>query len=261
MPGSAWARLPVGAGLAALVLLGTGVPVATLVYWMTRSQHSTLPAALTVSAATVATVTYCALGALIAVALAVPVALMVVRRASVPRTVIERATYLTQALPGVVIALSLVFFATRYVFALYQTSALLVLAYAILHFPLALICVRTSMAQAPPRLAQVGRSLGRGPLAVTLRVSLPLVAPGLAAGFCLVFLTAATELTATLVLVPTGVQTLATQFWAYQSEAAYGAAAPYAAVIVALAVVPGALLGLWFDRDSRVSVTTTAVAM
>ena len=84
-----------------------------------------------------------------------------------------------------------------------------------------------------------------------MRVVLPLIAPGLIAGFCLVFLTAVTELTATLVLAPIGVQTLATQFWAYQSEVAYGAAAPYALVIVLLAVVPGALLGLWFDRESH----------
>jgi len=74
------------------------------------------------------------------------------------------------------------------------------------------------------------------------------VAPGLAAAFCLVFLSAVTELTATLLLVPTGVQTLATQFWAYQTNAAYGAAAPYAAVMVALAAVPSYILTMWFDR-------------
>ena len=51
-------------------------------------------------------------------------------------------------------------------------------------------------------------------------------------------------------------QNLATQFWAFQSEVAYGAAAPYALVIVAIAAVPGALLGLWFDRD----LATQAVA-
>jgi iron(III) transport system permease protein len=79
-------------------------------------------------------------------------------------------------------------------------------------------------------------------------VTLPLVAPGLAAGFCLVFLSAITELTATLILVPTGVHTLATQFWAYQSNTSYGAAAPYAALMVGIAAVPSLLLSRWFDR-------------
>ena len=151
-----------------------------------------------------------------------------------------------------VIALSLVYFATRYAYGVYQTGLLLVAAYAILHFPLALVCVKTSVAQAPSQLSDVGRSLGKGPVVVFLRVTLPLLAPGLLAGFCLVFLTAVTELTATLVLAPIGVHTLATQFWAYQSEIAYGAAAPYALVIIGLAMVPGALLGLWFDRERLV---------
>jgi iron(III) transport system permease protein len=171
------------------------------------------------------------------------------RRSSTPRLLLERSTYVTQALPGVVVALSLVFFATRYAFGLYQTSVLLVAAYAIMHFPLALVCVKTSVAQVSPRLADAGQSLGPGRIAVFARVILPLLAPGLLAGFCLVFLTAVTELTATLVLAPIGVQTLATQFWAFQREVAYGAAAPYALVIIALAVVPGALLALWFDRE------------
>jgi iron(III) transport system permease protein len=180
--------------------------------------------------------------------LALPVAMMTFRRSSTPRVLLERSTYITLALPGVVIALSLVFFATRYAYSLYQTSLLLIVAYAIMHFPLALVCIKTSVAQAPARLADVGQSLGRGPIAVFFRVTLPLLAPGLLAGFCLVFLTAVTELTATLLLAPIGVQTLATQFWAYQSEVAYGAAAPYALVIVALAAIPAAVLALWFDR-------------
>ena len=243
------ATAPILAALSALIGLAVGVPIGTLVYWMQRSEHSTLPAAATVGKATWATVDYSALGALVAVGLALPVAIMAVRRASTVRRLIERSTYLTQSLPGVVIALSLVFFAIRYAYPLYQTSLLLVVAYAILHFPLALVCVKVSVAQAPPRLGDIGRSLGKSPAVVFARVTLPLIAPGLLAGFCLVFLTATTELTATLVLAPIGVQTLATQFWAYQSEAAYGAAAPYALVIIALAAVPGALLGLWFDRE------------
>jgi iron(III) transport system permease protein len=243
------AAVPALLALAALVGLGVGVPIGTLLYWMAQSQHTTLPAAATLESATWATLRYSALGAGAAVILALPVAMMTFRRSSAPRVALERSTYVTQALPGVVIALSLIFFATRYAYGVYQTSALLVAAYAILHFPLALVCVKTSVAQAPARLTDVARSLGRGPVAVFLRITLPLLAPGLLAGFCLVFLTAVTELTATLVLAPIGVHTLATQFWAYQSEVAYGAAAPYALVIVGLAAVPGALLGLWFDRE------------
>jgi iron(III) transport system permease protein len=147
-----------------------------------------------------------------------------------------------------VIALAFVFFSVRYLPFLYQSPELLILAYAVLFFPLALVAVRASVARAPSGLEEVGRSLGRRPLSVLWRVTLPLVAPGLAAAFCLVFLSAVTELTATLILVPTGVHTLATQFWAYETNLSYGAAAPYAAVIVGIAAVPSVVLGRWFDR-------------
>jgi hypothetical protein len=84
---------------------------------------------------------------------------------------------------------------------------------------------------------------------------LALAAPGIAASAALVFLSAVTELTATLVLVPTGVNTLATAFWAYQSEVAYATASRYAALIVVIAVIPGVFLTRWPDpgRSSRSS--------
>jgi iron(III) transport system permease protein len=235
------------AGMTALVGAAIGVPVGTLVYWMNASHASTLPGA-SLSGALVHTASYSAAAALVATASALPVALLAARFRSVASVTLERSTFLVQSLPGLVIALALVYFATHYAHRFYQTSSLLVVAYAILFFPLALICVRASVAQAPRRLEEVARSLGTRPAAVLWRVTLPLVAPGLAAGFCLVFLTAATELTATLLLVPTGAHTLATQFWAYQRDASYGAAAPYAAVLVALAAVPSYVLTRWFDR-------------
>jgi iron(III) transport system permease protein len=231
----------------ALAGAGLGVPVGTLVYWMHASHASTLPGA-SIWGALEHTASYSGAAALAATALALPVALLVVRFRSPAAVVLERSTYLVQSLPGLVIALALVYLANRYLHSFYQRSPLLVAAYTILFFPLALICVRASVAQAPRRLEEVGRSLGQPPYRVLLRVTLPLVAPGLAAAFCLVFLSAVTELTATLLLVPTGVQTLATQFWAYQSNTSYGAAAPYAVVMVALAAVPGYVLTRWFNR-------------
>ncbi len=241
--------VPVLLGLLALVALAIGFPVGTVIYWMAQSQHTTLPAAATLGQAGWNSLIYSLLGASAAVVLALPVALLAFRRSSALRANLQRSTYIPLALPGVVVALSLVYFATHYAFGLYQTSLLVIVAYAIMHFPLALVCIRASVAQLPVRLVDVGQSLGRGPISVFVRVTLPLLAPGLLAGFCLVFLFAVTELTATLLLAPIGVQTLATQFWAYQSEVAYGAAAPYALAIIVLASIPAALLALWFDRD------------
>ena len=57
-----------------------------------------------------------------------------------------------------------------------------------------------------------------------------------------------TELTATLLLIPTGTQTLATQFWAFQSNLSYSQAAPFALVMIIVAAVPSYVLGRFFNR-------------
>ncbi len=259
-----WAAVPVLLGLASLVVAALGVPLGTIGYWLTHSHTTTLPATTTLLGATLATARYAALAAALATLLAIPVALLAAQRRGRLARLIESSTLLIQSVPGVVIALSLVFFAIRYAFSFYQTSTLLVLAYALLFFPLALVCVRASAMQAPPQLAETARGLGCSPVAALFRVTVPLIAPGIAAAFSLVFLSSVTELTATLVLVPTGVQTLATEFWAYQTNTAYGAAAPYAATILLLSAVPNLLLAALFarrrGRDASAAATRPATS-
>jgi len=241
-------RVPVLAGFFALVGLALGVPAGAIVYWILHGGSSTLPSASIFSAAW-HTVFYSAAAGLLATLAALPVAILSVRHSARPTRWLERSTYLVLAMPGLVIALALTYFSERYAAGfLYQSSAMLIAAYAIMFFPLALVAVRASVAQAPPGLEEVGRSLGRSRMEVLWRLTMPLVAPGLAAAFCLVFLEAVTELTATLVLIPTGAQTLATQFWAFQSNISYGQAAPYAGLMILIAAVPSYVLGRWFDR-------------
>ena len=242
------AALPVQAALLALVVLALGVPVGAGVYWMLEGGVPMLTGVSVLDAGW-HTALYSGAAAAVATLLALPVALLAVRHPSPGGRLLERSTYLVLAMPGLVIALAISYFAERYAGGLgYQTSALLVGAYAILFFPLALVGVRASVAHAPADVEEAARSLGRSPGGVLWRVTLPLIGPGLAAAFCLVFLACATELTATLVLVPTGVQTLATQFWAYQQNLAYGQAAPFALVIIAIAAVPSYVLARYFDR-------------
>ena len=242
------ATLPVQTALLVLVGLALGVPVGASVYWMVEGGVATLTGVSVLDAGW-HTALYSGVAAALATLMALPVALLAIRRASRGGRLLERSTYLVLAMPGLVIALAISYFAERYAGGLgYQSSALLIAAYAILFFPLALVGVRASVAHATPTLEEAARSLGRPSRGVFWRVTLPLIGPGLAAAFCLVFLACATELTATLVLVPTGVQTLATQFWAYQQNLAYGQAAPFALVIIAIAAVPSYVLARYFER-------------
>lgn len=242
------AQVPVLAGFALLVGLALGVPVGSAVYWILVGGTPSIGGVSMLDAAWHTTL-YGGGAALLATILALPVALLAVRRPGPASALLERGTYLVMAVPGLVIALALSYFTERYAAGFgYQSAPLLVLAYAILFFPLALVGVRASIAHAPVRLEESARSLGLRRRAVFARVSLPLVAPGLGAACCLVFLAAVTELTATLVLVPTGVQTLATQFWAYEQNLSYAQAAPFALVMMAVAAGPSYVLSRYFDR-------------
>ncbi|MFZ2051454.1 MAG: iron ABC transporter permease, partial [Solirubrobacteraceae bacterium] len=243
------------AGFTVLVALALGVPVGSAIYWMLEAGHAYLTGVSLIDAAW-HTALYAAIAGVLATIMALPVALLALRHRKRAYQLLERSTYLVLAMTGLVIALALSYFSERYAGGLlYQSAPLLVLAYAIMFFPLALVGVRASVAQAPPGLEDVARSLGQRRLAVLWRVTLPLIGPGLAAAFCLVFLSVVTELTATLILIPTGVQTLATQFWAYQQNLAYGQAAPFALAIMLIAALPSYVLGRFFDRlPSRAAV-------
>src|SRR3546814_1988763 len=71
------------------------------------------------------TMTYAALGALLAVVRALPVCLLVVRHASVTSTLVERSTYTANALPGIVVALALITVTINYAVGLYQSAVVL----------------------------------------------------------------------------------------------------------------------------------------
>jgi iron(III) transport system permease protein len=251
------ARTPALAGFLLLVGLALGVPVGASVYWIIEAGHAYLTGVSLIDAAW-HTALYSGLAAALATLMALPVALLAIRHRGRVYQLLERSTYLVLAMPGLVIAFAFSYFTERYADGfLYQSAPLLILAYAILFFPLALVCVRASVTQAPPGLEEIASSLGQRRSAVLWRVTLPLIGPGLAAAFCLVFLSAVTELTATLILIPTGVQTLATQFWAYQQNLAYGQAAPFALAIIVIAAVPSYVLGRFFDRlPSRGAIAT-----
>ncbi len=256
------ARPAVLLGVVALVVLALGVPVGAIVYLIVQGGGTTLPPS-SLLGATANTFAYSASAGVVATVAALPIALLSVRYPRRRVMALERTNMVVLAVPGLVIALSFTYVTEHFLQGrFYQTNALLVLAYAIMFFPLAVVAVRAAVARSPVGLEEVARSLGVTRRSVLWRVTLPLIGPGLAAAFALVFLETATELTATLVLHPTDVQTLATQFWAYQTNLSYSQAAPYALVMVLVAAVPGYVLGRWFDRQpARASGTAGPVGV
>ena len=171
-----------------------------------------------------------------AVLAAAPMAWLSVRVGGRWTRALEICHYYIGSLPGVVVALALVTITVRVALPLYQTLATIFLAYGLMFLPRALVGLRASLAQAPVELERAAISLGRSPLQAFRLVTLRLAAPGVAAAIALSALGASTELTATLMLSPNGVNTLATEFWSLTGEIDYAAAAPYALMMVILSL-------------------------
>ena len=218
------------------------MPMGVLLYWVVRGlvAGETLDPVweITVNSAYVS-----ALAAVVAVAVSLPVAVLAVRRPGLWSGLLERCSYTGFALPGIVVALSLVFFGLRVAPALYQTTGLLILAYVVLFLPVALGPIRASLLQVSPRLEEVARTLGRSPSQAAWTVVLPLIRPALLAAGALVFLVTMKELPATLILSPVGFKTLATATWSAASEAFFARAAAPALLLVGVsAVIMGLVL-------------------
>lgn len=231
-------------GVVAVLLVALAFPVASLLYWFATGLSAGIDTGRLLTS-TGTTLFLAVLGALVTMALAVPIGVLVARHRSRATAVVETATWAGHALPGIVVALALVFFGVRVARPIYQETPLLLIAYAVLFLPAGVGAVRGAVAMSSARIEEVARSLGSSPLAVLRRITIPVAAPGIAAGTALVMLTIMKELPATLLLRPTGANTLATSLWTETGVAAYAAAAPYALALVLLAVLPT----LWLMRS------------
>ncbi len=232
---------------AGIVFFSLILPTAVLAFWLIRG----LSVGETFSAlgwATWNSVYVSGLAAIATVFAALPVAILAVRRSNRLTRLMERLTYSAFALPGIVVALALVFFGANYAPAFYQTLSMLILAYGVLFLPQAVGAVRASLLQIHPSLEETARSLGRRSVQVFVTITLPLVRPGIVASASLVFLTAMKELPATLILAPFGFKTLATEVWSAVSEAFFAQAAAPALLIVLMSSLPMAFL---ISREQR----------
>ena len=209
------------------------VPVAIFTRWLFRSQGDAIPSLEFQWVFAFNSARLALFAALAACLFALPVAYYSGRSNSLVSRILERATYVGFAVPGIVIALALVFLGTRALPQLYRQGVwLLVFAYVIRFLPQAVGTVRSSVLQVDEKTIEAARTLNAGPIEAFRRVTLPAIMPGIVAGAALVFLTTMKELPATLMLRPVGMDTLVTIIWDAQDILAYRYAAIPALILI-----------------------------
>lgn len=182
------------------------------------------------------------LAAAVAVVLAVPLSYVRERYASLGSRLAVSSAYIGFGMPGIAVALSLVFFGARHAPWIYQTLALLLLGYMVRYVSLAVGPIRSQLAQTNPRMEEAGRLLGFGVSGVLMRVTAPVLRGSMLTGAALVYLTTMKELPVTLILGPTGFSTLATRIWSATEEAFFARAAAPTLILLLISALGIALI-------------------
>ncbi len=225
-----WPAMGFVSGIGVLTIV---VPVTIFTNWVFRSEGDRIPALEFQTEVALNSVYLAGLAALIACLFALPVAYYSGRTNSLVSRILERATYVGFAVPGVVIGLALVFLGTRTFPAYYREGViLLVFGYVVRFLPQAVGTVRSSVLQLDTSTIEAARTLNVGRIETFRRVTLPMIMPGIVAGAVLVFLTTMKELPLTLMLQPIGMDTLVIKVWQAHGALAYRYAAIPALLLV-----------------------------
>lgn len=229
------------AALSMITAIALIIPVAVLLIWVTRGLQQGSDLGTVWNAAVESTV---AAGgaAVLALVVAVPLAILMVRFRTRSSELTESALYLVYSMPHIAVALAVLFLAINITRPLYQTLPLLWIVYVVLFLPLALGPTTAAVESVDPQLEEASRGLGRGRFETLRRITWPLIGRGAVTGAALVFLTTIKELPATLILRPTGFDPLSVLIWARTSEGFLTRASFAALVLLAVSVAPVYLL-------------------
>ena len=224
----------------ALVFVSVILPVAVLAYWgynFTTNYDDFFKLSSLYNSLYASSV-----GAITTVLLSIPVALLIARHKSSFSILVEKISYIGFVLPGIVVALAVVYFGINIAMPIYQTIILLTLGYIILFIPVSIGIIKPVLLQINPRLEESAKSLGASNLKIWRNIHLPSMMPGLTGACALVFILIMKELPATLILSPLNFNTLATSVWTHATEASFGMAAVYSGILLLFTALPMFLL-------------------
>ena len=202
------------------------------------------------------TLLYCGLAATIDVAIGVAIAYLILRTRIPARQWLDFAASAAIAVPGIVLAIG--YLRTFQSFEIggvpiTQTWLLIMLAYSVRRLPYALRSCMAALQQINISLEEAAEMLGASKWRSVRRVVIPLMAGGILAGFVSSFITAAVELSATILLVVRESQApMSYGIYLYmQSVSGRGAGAALGVLLVLTVAVGTYLSHVLADRANR----------
>lgn len=177
--------------------------------------------------------------ALLTGALGALVAYCVLRFRSRWSLALDAVSVLPNAMPGIVVAVGLILAWNQpwLPFTPYNTWVMLLMAYACLLLPYPVRYANAALQQVSVNLESAARVHGAGPWRMLARIVLPLLAPGVGAAMLLVFSIASRELVASLLLAPTGMQTVSVYVWRQFEQGSVGEGMAMSLVAIGVAAL------------------------
>lgn len=212
------------------------------------------------------TLLYCVLAAGLDVVIGTAIAYLILRTRLPGRQWLDSLASAALAIPGLVLAIGYLrlFKGVTLPFSdklVVQTWVLIMLAYAVRRLPYALRSCVAALQQVHVSLEEAAQSLGASRLATIRRVMVPLMAGGILAGFVTSFITAAVELSATLVLVSTESQApMSLGIYLYMQSIAGRGPGAALAVLAVVVVALGTYFSHRFVERSRTTVASAPKA-
>ncbi|WP_206060459.1 ABC transporter permease [Nitrincola alkalilacustris] len=224
-----------------------GLPIAMLSYWLFLAPPD-MSVFLQVPWTFARSVFAAMPAAVLAALCALPVCYMSVRYPSRLSAAVERSVYIGYALPPLTLALAMVFFALHAAYFFYQTLGLLIISLTVATLALAMGPIRSALMQTRPNLEEASYALGYSQSETFYHVVFPRMRRGILSGVALAFMFCMKELPITLLLAPTGYNTLAVTVFSRTVEGMMAEAAPFAAAIV---IFSGLSVGMVLNREAN----------
>ena len=177
--------------------------------------------------------------AIVATLLGAPIGYIVTRHRGVLSTGLDMIGMVPFAVSGTVLAIGLIIAFNSGLLTLTGGWLILVIAYVVRKLP---FCIRSSSAivhQIEPSLEEASINLGMSPLRTFVTLTVPLMASGLIGGMILVWITAASELSSTIVLYTSRWSTMTVRMYHFlEGGEGAGSASAAAAILILFTAAP-----------------------
>jgi len=157
---------------------------------------------------------------------------VIVRRENAASGAIDFLMMVPYLVPGVVMAIGFVTTFRSGSFGGLSAATMLVLIYFIRRLPYGVRSTTSSLRQIKPSMEEAAINLGAPPLSAFLKITVPLILPGLIVGSLMAFITAINELSGTLIIYDAGSITMPVKIYLAVLDGEFGLAAALSTVLL-----------------------------